>query len=89
MKRHYLPLILLAFCINTACKKDNMHPFPANDPRLVWQGRTWAENTGPVSYTHLQIELPRLSSRGPLMISLQSSVGSDQSPTKIDKPINQ
>lgn len=50
MKRHYLPLILLAFCINTACKKDNMHPFPANDPRLVWQGRTWVDKTG---YTYL------------------------------------
>ena len=51
MKRHYLHLILLAFSVNTACKKDKMHLFPANDPRLVWQGRTWVDT---VSYTHLR-----------------------------------
>lgn len=50
MKRYYLPMILLAFCANTGCKKDKKQLFPANDPRLIWQGRTWEDKTG---YTYL------------------------------------
>src|SRR5688572_23107337 len=50
MKRYYLPMILLAFCVSTGCVKGKKHRFPPNDTRLVWQGRTWEDKTG---YTYL------------------------------------
>ncbi len=46
MKRHILPLLLLALGVFSGCQNEKKVVFPASDPRLEWQGRTRQENTG-------------------------------------------
>ncbi len=46
MKRWIVPLLLLVLVACPGCKKEKMPGFPADDPRLTWQGRTWRDDTG-------------------------------------------
>lgn len=46
MKRHILPLLLLASGVFSGCQNKKMVLFASTDPGLVWQGRTWQEKTG-------------------------------------------
>ncbi|MBP6680184.1 MAG: hypothetical protein KA166_03270 [Saprospiraceae bacterium] len=51
MKRIPLPFILLILIAGLGCKDKKMTFFPTNHPLLIWQGRTYADNSGSMYLT--------------------------------------